>query len=643
MSAPGPTATPSSITAKPVLLVQASSSAPNAQERTYSASVTTRVADWLKATGIAVRTVDDDGLTRGAWADASVVVLCSNPNPGFLELLALRRFVSRGGKVIVFYSASPRLARLLGLRLGAYAAANEPGQWSAFRFNTAAPAGTPERVEQDSRNIRPAFPDSAGAQVIAWWENADGKTLRDPAWVRSERGFWMSHVLLEGDGEAKTAMLLALVGACDPTLWRVAANRALATAGALGRFGDAPKAMAALGQNAGNGGQSARVLALLAEAGRYRDTLVGQYRDGNNRQVVATARLLDAAMAEAYARTIAARPGEFRGVWNHSGLGLRPGQWAETCRILADGGLTAIFPNVCRPWMAHFKSALIPASDAYRKYGDQLGDCIRAAREAGLEAHAWVICWNLEGAPANAIAAYRKQGRLQVSASGEILPWLCPSDPRNLAFEIESIRDMAIRYRPGGVHLDYIRYKSPDYCFCAGCRERFARDTGRVARRWPADVRSGPLTNAWREWRHAQITRMVSHTRQALRRAAPGVKLSAAVYTGYPGCRDSIGQDWGTWVQRGYVDFVCPMNYTEDPAKFAAWYRKQAAWPGVAEHSYPGLGVTAAESRLDAVGALEQIQALRGAGAPGFMLFEANSTLTKEILPYLKAGATARK
>lgn len=628
--------------AKPVLLVHASSSAPNAQERAYSASITTRLAGWLGAQGIPTREIDDESLAHGAWTEASVVILGCNPNPGLLELLALRRFIGRGGKVIVFYSAEPRLAALLGVRLGAYATA-PPGQWAAFRFNDAAPAGTPPRIDQDSRNIRPAFPDSPGASVIAWWETLHGKRLPDPAWVRSDRGFWMSHVLLEGDGASKQAMLIALLGACDPAYWRVAAHHALTTSGTLGRFASMSEALDAVNRLALQGGQEARVLALLTQAEQLRADMEQSHRSGDDRRVVATARLLDAAMTEAYARTQTPRTGEFRGVWNHSGLGLRPGDWRETTRILSQSGMTAIFPNVCRPWTAHFESPFIPRSDFARQCGDQLLQCTEAARPSGLEVHAWVICWNLEGAPTGVLAAYRKAGRLQVSASGESLPWLCPSHPDNVAFEVNSIRDMAARYPLDGVHLDYVRYKSRDYCYCPGCRARFMKDTGRTPRRWPADVREGPMSTLWQDWRRDRITRMLVQTRAALKTVAPHTKLSAAVYTGYPGCRDSIGQDWGEWVRLGHVDFVCPMNYTRDTAKALAWYRKQAALPGCRDRLYPGIGVTATESRLDAVETLVQLGALRNEGVPGFMLFEANPTLEKDILPFLRMGATGGK
>ena len=83
------------------------------------------------------------------------------------------------------------------------------------------------------------------------------------------------------------------------------------------------------------------------------------------------------------------------------------------------------------------------------------------------------------------------------------------------------------------------------------------------------------------------------------------------------------------------------MSYTADTAKFIGWYRKQIAHPGVRGKLFPGIGVTTSECRLNAVETIDQINALRREGATGFTLFEANPTLEKEILPYLRMGITA--
>lgn len=643
---PAPPAPPSVPTvlhsvAQPVLLIQASSSVPDPAERTYARRMAAKLAGWLREAGIPVTLADDGTAAKSITRDTRVVILYANQTLASEELRALTRFVERNGKLLIFHAADPRLATLMGLKVSPRILATRPGQWSAFRFTANPPPGTPSRIEQDSLGLRPVHPTAPSSSIMAWWEDSTGRRAPEPAWVRSQHGFWMSHILQEGDIPAKKQMLIALLGACDPDLPKVAAEQAMAAAGTLNRFPNSAQARSAIEQQSNPLPANPKVTALLAQAQQLETGITHLYRTGHYDQVITSARLLDAAIMEAYSRTATPRDGEFRGAWNHSGTGLYPGNWEDSCRTLAENGITALFPHMQRPWTAHYASRLLPASPVVATLGDQLTACLPAAKRHGIEVHAWVICWNMDGAPASLLAAYRREGRLQVSAKGEPLDWLCPSDPRNRAFQLDIIRDLATRYPVAGIHLDYIRYYSREYCYCSGCRQRFARATGASIRHWPADVRSGPRAEAFARWRRDQITDWLADVRQTLHHATPTVRLSAAVYPGYPGCRDSIGQDWGEWARRDLVDFICPMNYTDKTGQFAQWCRTQSTFAGVRNKLLPGIGVTANESRLDAAGVIDQINALRRESLPGFMLFDANRTLEKDILPYLRMGATA--
>ena len=625
------------VVATPVAVVRATSSAPNDAERTYSGKIATRLADWLKESGLPVTAASDDDVVAGRLNAARLAILAYNPDPGFREMMALRRFVGHGGKLIVFYSSSTSLASLMGLQMGPIRAATAPGQWAAFRFLASAPEGCPTRITQESRIMRPVFPASPSARVIASWESATGKLLQDPAWLGSDRGFWMTHILLEGDVATKKQMLVAMLGSYDPALWQAAAGHAVRTSGTMGRFHDTSEAVRRLGALSGD----ARVQPLLVQAESLQEDMLRSFRSGDYPRTLGTGHLLEAALTEAYARSKVPRASEFRGVWNRSGLGLYPGNWDETCAVLARNGFTAVFPNVQKPASAMYRNRLIPENSLVAQVGDQLTAAVEAGQRRHIDVHAWVILWNVEGEPESQLAAWRKAGRLQVSASGAPLDWLCPSNPENRAYELNAIRDVATRYGVAGIHLDFVRYKSGDYCYCRGCRERFARDTGLTPRRWPADARTGPLATAYRDWRRSRITTFVAAARDTVHRVNPALKLSAAVYPGYPGCRDSIAQDWGEWLRGGLLDFACPMNYSEEGEKSIEWYRKQTAYPGVRGRLYPGIGVTAAESRLSAADTIDQIAALRREGAGGFVLFELNRTVEKDILPYLRMGLTS--
>ena len=590
--------------ARPVLLLQATSSAPDEREREYAEKITVRMADWLREAGIPVTVMTDDQFSRDSGITAGVVMLPYNPKPNAAQLLACKRFIDAGGKLIVFYCTEPKLASLMGLKLGAFKPTLGTDTRIAFRFIKGAPAGTPTRVEQNSRHIMPAFPAEPGSRVIAWWETISGRDPQEPAWTESRHGFWMSHVLMESDAILKEQLLVSLLGACDRTLWQVAAAQVVNQ--------------------------------------HTTPVMVDLYRQGDYPRVLATARQLEAAQTEAIARRQTAKPGEFRGLWNHSGTGFSPGKWNDTCQTLARSGLTAIFPNIQKPWAADYPTKRIPPSSILVRYGDQVESCLTAAHRQGIEVHAWVILWSLEGAPESFIAPYRRDNRLQVTSSGKTISWLCPSHPANRAFELAAIHELAARYpNLDGIQLDYIRYQSSDTCYCTGCKNRFIKATSHQPKRWPADVRSGSLATAYREWRRNQITAFVADVRRDLQKLTPRLKLSASVYPLYPGVRDSIGQDWGEWLRLGLVDFVCPMSYTADTQKFIGWYRKQIAHPGVRGKLFPGIGVTTSECRLNAVETIDQINALRREGATGFTLFEANPTLEKEILPYLRMGITA--
>jgi uncharacterized lipoprotein YddW (UPF0748 family) len=367
-----------------------------------------------------------------------------------------------------------------------------------------------------------------------------------------------------------------------------------------------------------------------------RSATAGQYS-----AVVDEGRRLQDALLIRLALAQKPRRPEFRGVWDHSGTGLYPGDWNRTAKILADSGFQAVFPYCGSPAETLYAAPLLPSADAFRKYGDQLDQALRAGHKNGLEVHAWIICWRMENAPASVRDRLRRQGRLQVSDTGVPLDWLCPSHADNLSLMRAQIRDIATRYPVDGIHLDYIRYKDSHHCFCTGCRARFEASIGHSLRRWPAEVQSGPLQERYTAWRCEQINRLVAAVAQDIKGIRKELKLSAAVWGYYPLCIKSIGQDWGAWLRLGDLDFACPMNYTADPNQFNRWMKTQMALPGSAGKIMAGLGVTAMESRLSPAQTIEQIQILRRSGASGFLLFDLNRTLERETLPYLRMGITA--
>ena len=321
---------------------------------------------------------------------------------------------------------------------------------------------------------------------------------------------------------------------------------------------------------------------------------------------------------------------KFRAWWNHSGLGAYPGDWKRTAKELRAAGFTAVIPNMVWVGEAHYPSRWTPTGPTFEKYGDQMAQCVEACHAEGIEVHVWRVCLNAKHhITPELLEKFRTEGRLQVSRNGEELPWLCPSHPENIALEVNSMLEIPEKYDVDGVHFDYIRYDSG--CWCDGCRERFEKKSGRKVENWPKDVLSGERKEEFYQWRADQITHIVKTVHERMRAEHPDVKISAAVFPGYPGTIYSVGQDWGLWAREGYVDFLCPMNYTLDAETFEnlCSHQKNAVPEGFP--LYFGVG----EWKLRPDETFEQLYRADQVGAKGFTISDLNARSAGRILPPL--------
>jgi uncharacterized lipoprotein YddW (UPF0748 family) len=209
--------------------------------------------------------------------------------------------------------------------------------------------------------------------------------------------------------------------------------------------------------------------------------------------------------------------------------------------------------------------------------------------------------------------------------------------------ELDSMLEVARKYEVDGLHFDYIRYPDGDHCYCDGCRKRFEAESGRPVARWPADCRSGSRREEYATWRCRQITRLVEAVHREAKKLRPSIKISAAVFGDYPGCRSGVGQDWLAWIDAGYLDFVCPMDYTESDLGFETLVSNQLKRIGGRVPVYPGIGATATRLALSADRVVGQITIARKLGAGGFTIFNLDRATLSEIAPGVGLGAAAQK
>ncbi|MBN1395080.1 MAG: family 10 glycosylhydrolase [Pirellulales bacterium] len=328
-------------------------------------------------------------------------------------------------------------------------------------------------------------------------------------------------------------------------------------------------------------------------------------------------------------------PRQGRGVWCNPGIAPYEGDWDRSAKLLADNGFNMIFPLMLSGGAAHYASDVLPRSAVFKKHGDQLEQCCAAAKKHGVEVHVWKVNFNLLSTSKEFIETMRRDGRTQVNVRGKPFDWLCPSHPENRKLELEAMLEVVRKYPIDGLHLDYIRYPGRKLCYCDGCRRRFEADSGRPVTDWPTDCFSGSRKEEYNQWRRRQIASLVEEVSREARKIRPDIKISAAVFGAYPDCRESRAQDWPEWIEAGYLDFVCPMNYTENDKEFSRLVKDQVKIVGGRIPLFPGIGASATESLLTADQVREQIRLARSFGADGFVIFKLSDATAQSIIPAL--------
>ncbi|MGM0492484.1 MAG: glycoside hydrolase family 10 protein, partial [Armatimonadota bacterium] len=433
----------------------------------------------------------------------------------------------------------------------------------------------------------------------------------------------------------KQRMLVSMLGRYVPEIWPQVAENALEGLDRIGHIDGIDEALAWIERHAADAPDPAAIERLVAE---HRDLLADaraataaeQYPSAVDTAGEAWDRLRDA-----YLLAHTPRDAEFRAWWEHSGTGAFD-TWEESMQNLADNGFNAVVPNMLWGGVALYESDYLPHHPVVAERGDQIAECVAAGKRHGIEVHPWKVNWRMgSAAPEEFVQQLREEGRLQRSFAGEEMEWLCPSDPRNLELELNTMVEVARNYDVDGVHFDYIRYPGTQSCYCDGCHERFERDTGLRVENWPEDLRTDEFEDAWTQWRCDQISALVEATAREVRAIKPHVKISAAVFQNYPGTRASIGQDWLHWVEQGWVDFLCPMNYTNSDATFATTVARQVQQVAGRVPLYPGIGASASRSTLSADRVAGQVQIARNLGADGFTIFNYAFDQAQNIVPGL--------
>ena len=418
--------------------------------------------------GVKADEIDEDAVSVKSLGQRRVAILPHNPMLGNECAEVLTKFVNAGGKLVVCYTLHPRLATALGFGNPKWVGQQRPGQFAEMRFDAADVAGLPKSVRQGSWNITTAEPAGHNARVIGRWFDDAGKPTGHPAALLSDRGVFLSHVVLADDGEGKKQLLAALLGHFDSSLWKQIAQTEIERADHVGHCANLEE-IAAYASKA-TSPQSRRLSFHDREPVESRGTMLQQAKQRLAQRTYAEAadlaRAAHESLARAYLLATPSREHEGRAMWNHSGTGAYPGDWERSAKLLAENGFNMILPNMLWGGVAHYASDVLPRSATFRAIRRPDRAVLRRGEEARprgprLEGQlqpghrAQGLC---REAPPRRPHAGDRQGR----AAGLALP---VASRRTRSSELESLLEVARKYPVDGLHFDYIRYPDGDCCY----------------------------------------------------------------------------------------------------------------------------------------------------------------------------------
>ena len=294
---------------------------------------------------------------------------------------------------------------------------------------------------------------------------------------------------------------------------------------------------------------------------------------------------------------------------------------------------------------AYWNSSILPKALDILGAIDPLAYLCQQAHANGIEVHAWLVpfrvCTVLPPAGNATLSShleYFMTSRASIGTIAKIIDdyMLDPGSPDVQEYLVSIVRELVTDYPIDGVHWDYIRYTQTDAgypsdnSYANSGLARFKRLTGYLG--------TPPVSGyaAWDDFRRREINELVrrvraevpaitGNPRQPLRYTA--ALICGGSTTDWTGASAySLFQDWRFWLEAGWLDAGCPMNYEEDyltdhAQTYRNWVDASIGWR-YQRHMYCGQS----PYKNTMAGSVTQMQYAYGKGANGTVNFSYRAT-----------------
>jgi uncharacterized lipoprotein YddW (UPF0748 family) len=378
--------------------------------------------------------------------------------------------------------------------------------------------------------------------------------------------------------------------------------------------------------------------------------------NGNYEQALNQDRQAEQAFLTASAMASPSFRVEGRAIWLDRGsiiASQTPDNLRSIIRQLHQLGINTLFVETFNAGYPLYKSQTLAPNPLLEGNWDPLAVAVETAHQLGMEAHAWVWCFAVGNVRHNAIVNQPPEyaGPILVEkgmmsealrgATGNLIPrkgvqheyWLSPASPKAQSYLMDIYKEIVTKYPVDGLQLDYIRYPFQNADHQMGyesiSKNRFEEETNLYL-----NSMDDYTLKSFIAWKTFQVSHFVETVAGTLKAINPNLKLSAAVY---PMGRQerilAIQQDWETWLDKGWIDFLSPMTYTPSPANYQSTLAALRKTTQLSSIIYPGIAL----HRLDGAETVRLQRITQDSGLSGNTLF-ANAHLDASTTQALNQG-----
>ena len=282
-----------------------------------------------------------------------------------------------------------------------------------------------------------------------------------------------------------------------------------------------------------------------------------------------------------------------------------------------------------------YSSQVVPKADLIvEKNFDPLDYTIRRGHEIGLKVHAWMnvyLVWSSNRLPENSehVLNLHPDWMDRSSFGNGNQRFLSPAHPAVMEYLLDVMKEVLLNYKIDGLHLDYIRYRNAESGYNGAARRGFEREHGiDPLRLYFSSITGSPtwrkdetkfLWQQWNQYRRNAITDFVRRCNTLILDTNSNCLLSVAVKPNPNSAKEWYYQEWDRWLVEGLVDYVVPMNYSQDLREFAR--NIDRVYESIPMKYWPGIVMGIAVYNQNALDARDKIKYSKFTGFSGISIF----------------------